>query len=227
METSSLVRSFAPLLALVAAAACNVTTTGDRGVVTFTPDDCGMAFCSLDQELAAGASIELELGSTRDESLRGLALVSEDPRVAVVFPMPLGRWHVVGTGSGVVHLRVVDRAGIYVDGTDLLVERPRRLALRRLLGSAFTRHVAPGEEIWVAPAARELAFRVRPFDAFGGELMGKLSLETEIESDLFDALDPASRLPEGELSFRPMAPGDYWLTVSLPTVALDVSFEVR
>jgi hypothetical protein len=223
---SQLIRSFS-LLAVLAAAACNLTTTGDRGVVTFTPDQCGQGFCSLGMDLAAGASIELTLGSVGGASLRGLALVSADPRVAVVFPLAFDRWHVVGVGAGRAYLRVVDRDGLHVDGTHLFVVMPSRLALERVHGSAFARLVVPGEEIWVAPAAADLVFRVRPIDDFGGGLMGKLDLSTEIDSLLYDALAPSSRLTEGELVFRPMAPGDYWMTVTSPNDFLDVSFEIR
>ncbi len=213
------------LFSLLLGAGCNITTTGDHGVVDFMPDDCGLAFCSLGMDLAAGSSVEVTLDAA--PHAHGLALVSDDPSVAIIFPLPFERFQVTGLRQGFARLVVIDH-GVEIDTTTISVEQPARLGLIVDDGPAYTRAPeGPDEEIWVVTTGDTLAFRVRPFDAWGGELMGKMNLETEIDAALYHRLSPTANLPEGELEFAPMAHGDYWLSVYSAGVPLDVFFEAR
>ena len=218
--------SLASVLALFTAA-CNVTTTGDRGIVSFTPDDCGLPFCSLDDTLAAGGSTAVDLSGDRDP--RFLTLVSDDPAVAVTFPLPYDRWQIMGVGPGRVTLAVLTPGGRELDTTAINVALPASYGLVVQEGPAFTRAPEhPDEQIWQIPSGQTVAFRVRPYDWAGFELMGKLNLETEIDAALFSRLSPTSDLASGELAFDPMAPGDYWMSVyDEAGLGLDVFFEAR
>jgi hypothetical protein len=231
MEKPGLLLSL--LLVASASAACNVVTTGDHGRLTFTPDDCGQAFCSLDFELAAGASVDVDLAAaSRGVPISGLTLVADDARVAVVVPIPLGvgwRWRVIGVDGGRARLVAVDARGLEVDRTTIEVRRASRLALELERGPAASYPTSePDLEMWAVAAASPVAFRVRPLDWAGGELMGKLALASEMDTALYHSLDPSARLPEGELAVGPLAPGDYGVTFFDPQgLFLDVLLEVR
>jgi hypothetical protein len=223
----------ASLLPLVLAAACNVTTTGDRGEVTFTPDDCGQSFCSLDFDLAAGASMDVEIDAlSPDLDPARLNLYAANGGVAVVVPIVssgASRWRVIGVDAGRTSLIVVDHRGVHIDVTDLEVRRPSRLGLSLQHGPAVEHGGTPfGFEVWTVGAASWVDFHVRPLDFAGGEMMGKLDLDVDLDADLFAALDPAARLGLGELAIRPMAPGDYTASFyDAHGLVLDVVLEVR
>jgi hypothetical protein len=220
---------------LLFTAACNNVTTGDDGTITFTPDDCGQAWCSLDDRLAVGTSVEVTLGAVDgyDSDVAHLTLVSDDPTVAVTFPLPAvgaSRWQVLATGRGVTRLVALE-GNRYVDGTALFTESAYHLGLEVEYGPAFASEVISGpvsEEVWHFPAGEHVTFRVRPFDRHGHELAGKLNLGTELDNPLFDALSSASDVPAGKLALLPMFAGDFGLSAYGPEgLVLDVFFEVR
>jgi hypothetical protein len=217
------------------AAACNSVTTGDDGTITFTPDDCGQAWCSLDDTLAVGTSVEVTLGVVDgfDSDVAHLTLVSDDPTVAVTFPLPaagVSRWTVLTTGPGVTRLVALE-GNHYVDGTLIRAERAFRLGLEVDDGPAFAGDISVGpvtEETWRFPAGEHVGFRVRPLDAHGFELTGKLNLTTELDQPLFDALSGSADVPAGKIALRPMFAGDFALSAYGPEgLVLDVFFEVR
>jgi hypothetical protein len=223
------------LASVLLASACNSVTTGDDGYITFTPDDCGQAWCSLDDELAVGASLEVTLGVVDgfDSEVAHLTLVSDDPSVALTFPLPdlgVSRWTVVAVGPGITRLVALDH-GRYVDGTAIVTRSAFRLGLEVDDGPAFSSDVFGGrfaEETWHFPAGEHVAFRVRPYDAAGRELAGKLNLETELDTPLFDALSSSADVPAGRIALRPMFAGDFGLSAYGPQgLVLDVLFEVR
>jgi hypothetical protein len=221
----------APVLML--ASACNVVTTGDRGELTFTPDDCGQYYCSLDLPLAAGSSMIVDLGDVHGHDVSFLDLVAGDSHVAIVVPVPLfagdWRWRVYGLAGGTTRLYAVDGAGNDIDQTLLEVETPSRLGLTLEHGPAASHADDPfGLEVWTVTAASRVAFQVRPLDWAGGTMMGKLELTADLDASLFAALDPAADVTAGELAMRPMAPGDYGVSFYGPNqLLLDVIFEVR
>ena len=223
------------LASLSFVAACNAVTTGDDGYITFAPDDCGQAWCSLDDTTAVGTSIEVTLGVVDgfDSEVAHLALVSDDPTVAVTFPIPtlgVSRWQVLATGPGVTRLVALD-GSVYVDGTFIATESAWRLGLEVDDGPAFASDVFGGhvaEETWHFPAGEHVTFSVRPFDLAGRELTGKLNLGTELDTPLFDALSSSADVPAGRLALRPMFVGDFGLSAYGPEgLVLDVLFEVR
>jgi len=200
--------------------ACNVTARGDRGIVGFTPDECGMLICSLGNDLAAGASIEVSL------SAPGLTLRSDDESVAIVNPAPFDRFEVIAVGSGSTSLVAYDH-GNRLDRTKLSVAQPARYGV--IIGSDGVLDRGRSDdahETWVVPAQKRISFDVRPFDSFGGELMGKLNLETAIDQDLYDSLGSPASLPEGLISLS-MTPGEHGMSVSAHGVSLDILFDAR
>ena len=223
------------LASLSFVAACNSVTTGDDGYITFTPDDCGQAWCSLDDTIAVGTSVEVTLGVVDgfDHEVAHLTLVSDDPAVAVTFPLPaagVSRWQVLATGPGVTRLVALE-GNHYVDGTLITTESAWRLGLEVDEGPAFVSDAFGGrtaEETWHFPAGEEVSFRVRPFDLAGRELQGKLNLTTELDAPIFDARTGSADVPAGRLALRPMFAGDFGLSAYGPEgLVLDVAFEVR
>ena len=207
------------------AAACNVTTTGDRGVVDFTPEDCGEGICTLDSELASSTSMVVAVDAPYEAG--PVTVITDDARVAIVFPLTHDRWEVRGINPGFTRLVVLTRYE-ELDSTPLRVAQTYRYGLETATPNAF--QSAPehaGEEIWQLRADVATTFTVRPYDRHGFELMGVPNLTTEIDAELFDAVSPSSNLPAGELLLNAMLPGDYFMTVSADGVYLDVVFEAR
>jgi hypothetical protein len=168
-----------------------------------------------------------------DSDVAHLTLVSDDPTVAVTFPLPdvgRSRWQVLAVGPGVTRLVALEGSH-YVDGTFITVDSAYRLGLEMEDGPAFASDVYGGrftEETWHFPAGEHVAFNVRPFDAAGRELSGRLNLTTELDTPLFDALTSSSDVPAGRLALRPMFVGDFGLSAYGPQgLVLDVVFEVR
>jgi hypothetical protein len=224
--------SMASLSALLLSA-CTVVTTGDRGELTFTPSDCGQSFCSLDLSLAAGSSITVDLHDVDGFDLAHVGLIAADSRVAVVVPLPAwpgdSRWQVLAIRGGRTALVALDGSGYEIDRTGLHVEEPSGLGLELVRGPAAAHAIEDvGLEVWTVTAAHPVAFRVRPLDWAGGTLMGRLDLSVDLDSALFDALEPAADLSEGELAMRPMFFGDYAASFYGPDgLFLDVVLEVR
>jgi hypothetical protein len=226
--------SMGSILSLVLlGSACNVTTTGDRGQLGFTPDDCGQTFCSLDLTLAAGTSMVVDIAEVDGSDASYASLIADDSRVAVVFPVPLyagdWRWQVRAIDEGRTILVALDPDGYEIDRTTLDVERPTRLGLDLSRGPAVEHAGMPvGLEVWTVTAGRDVAFRVRPLDWAGGTMMGKVDLDADVDAALFAAMDPRARIGEGDLTLYPMAPGDYGASFYGPFgMFLDVVLEVR
>ena len=225
-------KSIASFLPLLFTAACNLTTQGEYGAVAFDPEDCGQAFCSLDFVLAAGTSVDIEIDGLDGIDTSRMSLVADDPGVAVVVPIygfgPV-RWRVIGVDEGRTDLVVVDRAGYEVDYTSIGVRRPSSLGLSLQFGPAVAHLGQPeGLEVWTVGAASYVDFHVRPLDWAGGELMGKLELDADMDAALFAALEPSANITGGELTVRPMLPGDYGASFYGPRgLILDVVLEVR
>jgi hypothetical protein len=58
--------------------------------------------------------------------------------------------------------------------------------------------------------------------------MGKLELDADMDAALFAALEPSANITGGELTVRPMLPGDYGASFYGPRgLILDVVLEVR
>jgi hypothetical protein len=103
------------------------------------------------------------------------------------------RWRVLGVDEGRTDLVVVDHEGYEVDYTSIEVRRPSRLSLSLQAGPAVEHLGQPlALEVWTVGAASYVDFHVRPLDWAGGEMMGKVNLEADIDAALFAALEPSA-----------------------------------
>src|SRR5262249_14302045 len=138
---------------------------------------------------------------------------------------------VIAVAPGRTRLVVVDSGGLDIDGTALTVARTHHLGLALDHGAAYLASGTGGtvaQEIWDVPAGEPVDLRVRPYDLRDAEIMGKLSVGTEIDEPLYTALQPSAHLEEGELDLRPMAEGDYGVVFTgADGLVLDAQLRVR
>jgi hypothetical protein len=202
-----------------AAAACNTVTTGDRGVLTFTPDECGRDSCDLGDELVVGGSTRVSLDDVdRHGDVDGLTLITDDPSVLRVDLIDRGsftsEWRVTAVGPGWARLIAIDGAGYEVDSTDVEARHPDRLAMDRRWGQAVKSSRFGVDEVWTVEAGQDVRFDVRPV-RHGWDMMGRVAYFVEIDEILHEGLAPEVDLVHGELGFRVPA-GEYPVTFTAP-----------
>ena len=217
MKRSTLFLALVPLAAL---AACNEVTTGDHGVLTFTPDDCGEDFCSLDNDLAVGGSTVVTLEAAYEgDDVSGLTLISSDPTVLAVQRIDDGvyssEWRVTGTGSGYAQLIAIDYAGYEIDHTDLDVRHADRLDVHRERGDAVGPSARAGyDQVWTVNVGTLVELQVAPY-RHGSRMMGTMAYRVDIDQVLFDGLATGSDVDNGELAFK-VAAGEYDVSFVAP-----------
>ncbi len=217
---------FASVLPLALLAACNTITTGDNGVLTFTPDDCGKSSCSLDEELVIGGSTVVTLDDAGEGDVDDLTLISSDPYVLRVELVERGafdsEWRVTGTGAGSAEIIAIDAYGYEIDYTEVEVRRADKLALDREGGNAVGPSVRVNfDEVWTVNAGEDVSLHASPYRN-GWKLMGRVSYDVSIDEILFDGLSPGARVELGELRFN-VPYGEYPVTFRAPDgTAVDV-----
>jgi hypothetical protein len=200
-------------VSLLSAAACdwNQVEHGRYDVLTFTPDDCGREGCDLDDEIAVGGALTVQIEAVDgDDDVFGLTLISSDPYVIDVYPIYEGsfwsEYEVIAYGAGWADLIAIDGAGYEVDYVTVYVAHPDTLFLHDRVGNAgwADRSRPEADETWTVRAGELVSLEARPaYDGF--EMMGRMTFDVEIDESLLVTLDPASRLTEGRLDFRPTA----------------------
>lgn len=222
------------LLALTTAACegWNHVETGERGLLEFTPSDCGRENCDLDVPLAIGGATEVRVEAVDDHELGDLTLISSDPYVVDVFLVEDGfysqDWLIVGYDVGRADIVAIDAYGFEVDYIIVDVRAATSIYLEREAGAADGPTADEAfDEIWTIAAGTRVEFQARPFRAYEGELMGRLEYFVEIDDALARALDPRADLVAGELAF--VAPlGDHSITFFAPDgTRLDILFRVQ
>lgn len=225
--------SLIPLLTLAACSGWNSVETGERGALTFTPDECGRDGCDLDDPIVVGGSTIVTLESADSRySVVGLTLISSDPYVLDVYPVYLGsswsEWRVDGVGPGRADLIAIDEYGYEIDYIGVDVRFADYIYLEHTRGSA----VGPSfdrqgfDEVWTVNAGRDVAFDVTPMLG-GRDLMGQLAYAVEIDEVLFASSDPGARLDLGHVSFNAPA-GEYAVFFTAPDgMTLSVLFVVQ
>ena len=205
------------------AGACNTVTTGDHGVLTFTPDECGDENgCSLNDDLAVGGTMKISLDDASDQhgsDLSDLTLISSDPNVFQVALIERGaftsEWRVTGTGGGWAELIAIDRGGFEVDHTDLTVAFSDRLDIEHHAGNAVGPTTRIGyDQVWTVNANQDVKLQAVPVRN-GSRLTGKVGYRVDIDEVLFDSRLSSANIEIGQLDFRvPM--GEYDVTFTSP-----------
>ncbi len=216
---------FAYLLAPLIAA-CNVSSTGNQGNITFTPSNCGdPTGCDLGDAIALWGTVDVQIARTTGGSISGLALESRDPTIASVEAIApiqgLPAWRVTGadagpTGSGaVVDLAVVDTTATEIDAVGITVRATDNLGLAKFVGTATGPAAADGyDESWQVPANQLVGFQTRARNG-NEDLEGRFLYDVVADPAGLMAHEPqGADHTTGYINVQPPA-GDYPLTLAL------------
>ena len=200
-------------LPLVALAACNTVTTGEYGVLTFTPDECGGdEGCSLNDDLAVGATLVVELEAADGGDIEDLRLITSNPYVFQVERLSSSpwssEWKVTGTGDGWAELVAIDGLGYEIDKTRIDVRYADGLGVEHVAGNAVGPTVRLGyDQVWTVNADERVELEIVPLEG-RFRMMGRVAYQVDIDELLYAGMAPGSRVEAGELEFRvPM--GEY------------------
>ena len=193
------------LLAALSLTACwDVSTTGDNGVLTFTPQDCALDSCDLGGSLAVGGTATVQLaGAVEGQAIGDLTLISSDPGVIAVAPIDpgAGRWQMIGVGNGPARLVAIDTDGHEVDSTTVRAEVAAALALDFSLAGDEVRTVdETGNEVWSIDADELHWFQVVP-ESVGLPIMGAMSYAVNVDERLLGGQLVDDDLQRGDLNF--------------------------
>jgi hypothetical protein len=200
------------LLLISLLAACNATSEGARGVVEFTPRDCGRIGCDFDDSIGVGGVLNVQIRGTDGVSTAGVVLASSDEDVlAVTAIADLGgapAWELEGISAGVARLEAIDADDGVVDFLAVGVEEVSGLSLENVLGDAVGPEIAEGyDEAWQINADAAVSFQVTPTIGEGAPTMGRFLYDVSLDEPIAQGLiepDPS----EGYLYFQ-VAAGEY------------------
>jgi hypothetical protein len=231
---SLLRRSSALLLAAPLAlglAACNEAETGHNGVAYFVPDDCGRDFCTFDDPIAAGSTLDVYLDGVDDQYVDDLEIASTDRQVIDVLgeePSGSPRYTLLARAPGRADLAALDPRGDEVDFISVEVARVDELRVDvegRNLGPPLQWVTADGTIAlgYTVDAGAHLEIDVEPY-AHGRWAIGDFQYGVVIDPEVAAALDSSSRLtagrlvldaPAGEHDILLTAPGGAYVMIHL------------
>jgi hypothetical protein len=195
------------LLALTAltAIACNVSTDGANGNVTFTPTDCGRIGCDFDNSMGVGGTIQVQIAGIEGVSTAGADLISDDPSllsVTAVADVGQPTWELQSLAPGVARLTVLDSQGADLDFLEVPMQELTGLIGTNILGDAVgPSDDASFDEVWTVNADEAVSFQVTPVIGIDSPTMGKYvytaTVDAGLEAGLID-----TNLSEGYLYFE-------------------------
>lgn len=219
-----------PISALLLSAACNEVETGRYGLVEFVPDDCGAAFCDLDDRLAVDATTDIYINGVDGQYVDDLFIRTSAPWIAEVIDERddglAPRVTLAGNAPGPVDLLAVDQWGYIVDYTSFEVAAPDELTVD-IWGSAVDgpHAAADVDDLYFIGADTEIEIDVSALFA-GSELMGRKSYSVVIDADLVFGLEPGDDLADGNFRLRAPA-GEHDLYVATSSAYRLVHFSVK
>jgi hypothetical protein len=221
MKLSALCLAF-PLLAASALTACD-TETGANGLVDFTPHECGNAAnCDLDNGVAVGGTVWVELDGIDDVDLDGATLSSADPNVFEVIGYRPGTWpefEIIGNNPGYADMIVFDRDGYEMDYLSVAVRDVGRVDVESRDGAAVGPLAEPGfDAVWEVNAGQRVAFDAVAADDLNGSPIGEIDYLVEVDEVLLANMESTDELAHGRLRFT-VGAGEYPVTFTAPSGA--------
>ncbi len=201
------------LLALIAlaATACNVSTDGANGNITFTPTDCGRFGCDFDDSIGVGGVINVQIAGVDGVSTAGADLISDDPDLLSVTPIAdqgQPTWELKSLAAGVARLTVLDSQGADLDFLEVPMQELTGLIGSNVLGNAVGPADDPSfDEVWTVNADEAVSFQVTPVIGIDVPTMGRYVYTATVDVGLEAGLIETD-LSEGYLYFEVPA-GEY------------------
>lgn len=202
-------------LSLVATmAACDTSTDGANGAISFTPTDCGPAQCDFDNSVGVGGTLSLNIAGNEGVVTASATVESDDPTVLSIQAIAGNgepTWELVGMAAGIARLTVFDVDHGVIDFLEVGVQNLSGLTANNIIGDA----VGPTEdeffdEVWTVNAGEEVDLQVVPVIGDGVATMGRYTYTATVDAAIEDGLI-GDRLSEGYLRFNVVA-GDHSVT---------------
>jgi len=231
LHTSLRLSSFLATASLAALlGACNEVETGEYGLVEFVPDDCGQAFCDLDDRLAVDATTDIYIEGTDDRPVDDLIIRTSSPWIAEVIDEDNDglspRITLIGNAPGALDLMAIDPWGYVVDYVTIQVAAPDAVEVDVIGVDVDGPHLAADtDDLYFVRAGTEIDVDARVlFD--GNLLTGKMAYSVVIDADLAVNVRAGDDLSDGH--FRLTAPtGEHDLLIATASATRRVHFSVK
>ena len=172
--------------------ACNTSTDGANGYVTFTPSECGRFSCDFDDSIGVGGTIEVQITGLEGVSTAGADLVSDDPEFLSVTPIAdrgQPTWELQALAAGVARLTVLDPDDAVLDFIEVPIQELTGLIAENVLGDAVgPADDASFDEVWKVNADEGVSFQITPAIGIDAPAMGKYVYTATIDAGLEDGL---------------------------------------
>jgi len=229
-HTSLRLSSFLAVCSFALLGACNEVETGNYGLVEFVPDECGQAFCDLDDRLAVDGTTDVYINGTDGHAVDDLYIRTSSPWIAEVVDEDTStlspRVTLIGNSPGTVDLLAIDGWGTVVDYVTIEVAAPDAIEVD-VLGSAVDGpHAAVDtDDLYFVTAGTELDIDARAlYD--GAHLLGNMQYTVVIDADIALNVREGDALSDG--TFRFTAPsGEHDLVFATPSASRRVHFSVK
>ncbi len=196
------------LLALtaLAAVACDTSTEGAHGNVSFTPTECGRIGCDFDNSIGVGGVVQMQIAGIGEVSTAGVTIVSRDPGLLSVFPIAdvAGQptWELQALAAGVARINVLTQGEDVLDLLEVPIQELTGLISQNILGDA----VGPAEdtafdEVWTVNADEAVSFQITPVIGLDAPTMGIYQYTATVDAGLQAGLLDQD-LGEGYLYFN-------------------------
>ncbi len=185
----------AVLTAVAALAACNTSTEGAIGNIAFTPTDCGLVGCNLDDSIGVGGVIQMHIAGLAGISTAGASMVSDNPELLSVIVVPdVGgqpTWELQALAAGVPSVTVYGADETVLDFVEIPTQDLSGIISQNILGEAVGPSAdATFNELWVVNANESVSFQVTPVIGIDVPVMGKYvytaTLDAVIDAGLLD-----------------------------------------
>lgn len=203
------------LATLASLAACNTSTEGAHGNIFFTPTECGLTGCDLDDSIGVGGTIQMHIAGAEGVSTVGTTLVSDNPDLLSVVAIPDvgGRptWELLALAAGVPTVTVYTQGEEVLDFVEVPTQDLTGIIANNILGDAIGPADDPNyDEVWTVNADQSVSFQMTPVIGLDVPTMGKYvytaTIDAGLEAGLLD-----TDLSEGYLYFNVPA-GQYLAT---------------
>lgn len=207
--------SILALLGASLAVGCNVTTEGNEGNVSFTPDECGrVGGCDFADGIGVGGVLSVNISGLEGFSTVGIDLESSDPEVLQVEPTGdingEPTWNLIGLGAGTSRLMALDADRVVADYIDVEIIQPDRLMLVPV-GEAVgpTLDNPDYDEVWQINNNQRVVFHATPVQGIDTPIMGRYEYVHDLDEAMEEMVDAQDLLASGQLDFTPTADGEY------------------
>lgn len=203
--------------AVLFTAACNTSSDGDQGNVSFTPTECGrIGGCDFEDSIGVGGTLAVQIDGLDGTPTAGLDVISDDP--TRVTAMPTGNiagkpaWLLVGVSAGAARLIAVDRDQSEVDSLTVGVQELTGMVLDDFIGDAVqTTASADVDETWRVVANADTSFYVVPTIGASVPTMGRFTYTATLDTEVSNGLLTSADVANGYLAFNVPA-GTYVVT---------------